>query len=94
MKKEDAIKAMSIAISQSSLTKKDIGKMYHALMEKMSSLLEEGEIVRIPGVGTLSVTTRQKTTYRDPQTHELKTKEAQKVVRFRMSKKFKIILNS
>lgn len=94
MNREDVITAILKAAEGSSLRKVDAGKVYNAVMECVFNALKNGDTVRLPAIGTLSITTRKETTYRNPQTKELIKKPAHKRIKFSISKNIKDELNS
>lgn len=70
-------------------------KAYTAVMEEFFNLLvKQQKSVRIPGIGTVSVTVRKETTYRNPRTKALIKKPSHKRLKFSISDTIKNALNT
>ncbi len=93
MKRKDVINAIVKAV-EVGLKKSDAAKIYQAIFSSIADALKEDQRVKIGDIGTLSLTTRKPTTYRNPQTKEVITKEAHKRIKFSMSKTMKEEINN
>lgn len=93
MKKEDVVNFIVNSVPNLNLKKSDAGKIYDAVIQCFFNALKKDEPVRLPGIGTLSLTVRKETTYRNPQTKALIKKAAHKRIKFSMSKNIKDEIN-
>ncbi|MBQ4874708.1 MAG: HU family DNA-binding protein [Rickettsiaceae bacterium H1] len=92
MKREDVVNAI-VNSNDLSIKKSDAVKIYNSVVECMFNSLKRGETVRLANIGTLSLTTRKATTYRNPQTKQLIKKPSHKRIKFSMSKNIKDEIN-
>lgn len=86
MKKDDVIEEIQKALDS---TQADAKRAFEAVFEAMTSSLERGEEVRVPGFGVFSVRDTKPRKARNPQTGETIHVPASKRVSFRASKTLK-----
>lgn len=71
------------------MTKADSGRILDAFIDVVTSTLQEGEQVVLPGFGTFSVGNRAARTGRNPQTGETIEIKAARVAKFKVGKSLK-----
>jgi len=91
MKQSDFI--THIIASDSTINAKQAKNAYSAMIEAMFNALKRKETVRLNKIGSLSVTVRKETTYRNPRTKELIKKPAHNRIKFSISDIMKEDLN-
>jgi len=91
MKQSDFI--AQILAADPSMSTKQAKAAFLAITDTIFTSLKEGKSVRIQRVGTLSVTVRKDTTYRNPRTKSLIKKPAHKRIKFSISDIIKAELN-
>ena len=77
-----------------SLSRNDASLLYDSLFTFMYKDLISLNYVKLPNIGTISVTTRKDTAYRHPKTKELKIKKQHQRLKFAVSSVIKKALNA
>jgi DNA-binding protein HU-beta len=91
MNKQELIAAVAEAAA---LTKIDAGRAVEAVFEVITSVLQNGEEVRLVGFGTFAVTTRKAAKGRNPRTGEEISINSSKTPKFRAGKVLKDTINA
>jgi DNA-binding protein HU-beta len=91
MTKEELISKIA---EQVNLPKAGVNRCLKAFIEVVSDALQKGERLRLPDFGTFEVKERAQRKGRNPQTGEIITIPARKVVVFRTSKRLKDLVNN
>ncbi len=91
MNKQELISAVSEA---SALSKLDAGRAVEAVFDVISSVLQNGDEVRLVGFGTFAVTTRKAAKGRNPRTGEEIDISSTKTPKFRAGKVLKDAINA
>ena len=84
----------SIADSVEGITRKQAAAAFEAVFDAIVEALKAGETVKVPGVGSFSVTQREARKGRNPATGAAITIKASKSVRFKVGKDLKEAVNA
>ena len=84
----------SIADSVEGITRKQAAAAFEAVFDAIVEALKGGDTVKVPGVGSFSVTQREARKGRNPATGAAITIKASKSVRFKVGKDLKEAVNA
>jgi DNA-binding protein HU-beta len=84
----------SIADSVEGLTRRQAAEAFEAIVGAIADALKAGDNVRVPGLGSFSVSERAARKGRNPATGEAITIKASKSVRFKIGKELREAINT
>lgn len=90
MNKNDLVSAVS---GSAGLSKADATRAVNSVFDSITNSLQNGNVVRLPGFGTLSVAQRKATTGRNPRTGETIQIAARRQAKFKAGKALKEAVN-